>query len=717
MNVNTSPELKSPNTGLFKKKIFCKDAFHKIDTSKKDDYKVYIRDSIQSEFPGKPLNEKFIEKHLSKIVFLTKPFENLKNIIHYRIIDLDESQSQICRTNLNSYFNWKLKKWTAEYHRELIRKEKLRLETNETINCKICGVKIPETNFISHSMKCKILVENKDKIQKNIEFLSNNSLPWLNDALRTYMTKNVMSKNRLNKLRKNLNKLKNSNPSDEEDNNLKDSVSRIYESNDENNSQDFQNIKSNNGIKIEGMNDPNINFLRLEKIDFSEKSGNEAPSHIKNSSFDLMNKPHKFMIDSDYTSESDEKKSDSNINVETIHKRIYVLRKKNMKDSSTPKEDNCKYSHFGNKSQKELSNNNEENIDIDLRTKRKSSSWVAKISELDFEKNDDNTKLNKEKDETNNNIDLITNSTYLKESTNKYVQEDINSFTNIITNCEQNEKRKSNPELDTHSKFQLNLFGKSFGNFVNNEPESSKEEVALKMEIIIKEEAKKAKFNRYCYNIIDIVFKLLNVYTTISVNAPSSSYLKLEKLYADSILKIKIEKEKLGNLMNTKMKEDFKRIDDEILNLLTYQNKLYIEIINLEKEISNLMIVSTKLALVPEHIGSADIKQRYKAFSTHSHFFNKSFNNKINDDYHEEINKKPISKFGNFIHKLSSTASARLSNEKIFTFEEDKFNDKNVEEEKNFDSRKSAERTKTKKKTDFRESLPPTIDYVKRKSK
>ena len=457
---------------------------------------------------------------------------------------------------LKFYLMRKQKKWSAEYQRTQVQRQKKTLNLQEFVICKICDRKVPETNLLSHSNLCKKHEDLKEKSKQNVQLLSNKFLPLLTDSRRNHNIKGAIIKNRIQRLNSNLRKAQKNNLSEEE-------------------------------VEEEGYDSP-------------EKKN----SHLNQ---------HQFI----YLSEEDFLKNNismhSSVELIKLHPMMTVS---NNEFSSSKEVPRVELSEFKEDSDEEASETPPENVI--------SENFIKNIKLLNVKMNE--SFISKEE-------------LSIESSTPK--------------------KRNSCLELRDHRIFK----------------EMCEHELRLRK--TLDEENEKLKINKKVLKYFDILLALLNIYITMSLEAPSSAFLKLQQYFTNNMKLLKSLKEWIHKRDPIKNYEEVWKKSDDLIALLIDQNECYIEILDAEKEIKKLANPLRTLSLDLHKSAEFTEDNRMKSNSRGSSHFSSFFKSPIDSLPREDDD---IIEIGDLKQKKHSSIDRTSLPRNILSFKDIIINPEQIEE-------------------------------------
>jgi len=102
---------------------------------------------------------------------------------------------------------------------------------------------------------------------------------------------------------------------------------------------------------------------------------------------------------------------------------------------------------------------------------------------------------------------------------------------------------------------------------------------------ILETEAERLKINKKALKYMDILLALVNIYVTMSSEAPSSAFVKLRQYFENNSKLLISLKESIEKRDSIKIYEEIWLQSDAIIKLLLAQNDCFIEILDVEKEL------------------------------------------------------------------------------------------------------------------------------------
>ena len=102
---------------------------------------------------------------------------------------------------------------------------------------------------------------------------------------------------------------------------------------------------------------------------------------------------------------------------------------------------------------------------------------------------------------------------------------------------------------------------------------------------LLETEAERLKINKKVLKYMDILLSLVNIYVTMSSEAPSSAFVKLRQYFENNSKLMTSLKESIEKRDPIRIYEEIWQQSDEIIKLLLAQNESFLEILDVEKEL------------------------------------------------------------------------------------------------------------------------------------
>lgn len=542
-----------------------------------------------------PLNNLFFLNNLFYSKTKQSPLTNSPDISEkYRYLILKALFQNEIKPNMNplcNYLTWKQKKWLAKFQRNQVLKQREKLEFQEIVVCKICDAKVPELNLLSHSSLCKKLEDFKEKSNKNVNLLSNKYLQVLGDLRRTYSIKATIIKNRMHRLESKIRKIENPKFSDEEPdeeggfNLKKERIKPLDYLSEDVIPLDTSIICINlHTVPLTNSNDNNNNSMDNNNINSHDNIINSHDNF--NNSNDNVNNSN----DNNFIGSLNDHSNLNSFNIASIHDSLsnpampkLSLFNNNESTNTDSLLNNPTNSNSNNQAFLQATNNQLISISLNnLETIHHSPNHIFNAFDLTH---------NEFKEDSCEDNYSSENLTPMNISTD---------FSHKITQLKLLNLKKNQPFL---SKEELTLDEPNPTKYRRSCLETRKlpkevNEGVLRMKVLLEEETNLLKVNKRVLKYLDILLSLLNIYITMSLEAPSSAYLKLQQYFQNNSRLLRSLKDWILQKDALKTYDGIWNSSQEVMSVLLLQNTNYIEILDAEKKLKSLAIPSRPLNIV-----------------------------------------------------------------------------------------------------------------------